>query len=150
MAGSNRTYIGDPVGDGSNEVAVYIEHWANEAPDTVAIDGPACLVFFDPGTKVGREAIFGLIANLAKALTAHDQAVEDIYAELRPGDDATRIRVACKGEVQCRSLVNGTRCVRVDHADGHHVTIVDTAHAYEVSGVRRETYPAAPSPLPSS
>lgn len=135
---ATRTLIGEPIPtpDG-HRYTVYTEHWANEAPDCVAIDGNACLVFFDPGSKAGRAAITNLIANLAGALTAHDKVVEEIYAGLRPGDDAARIRVAHESEPRCPTLINGDQCVRVDHADGHHVTTLDTVKdGYVVAAVR--------------
>lgn len=145
---TTRTLIGEPVitPDG-HSYSVYTEHWANEAPDCLAIDGHACLVFCDPGSKQGRDAILTLIKNLAGALAAHDRAVEDIYAQLRPGDDAARIRVAvADAEPRCRALRNGDRCVRVDHADGHHVTTSDTVDGYTVAAVAHETHPAPPHP----
>lgn len=145
---ATRTLIGEPVitPDG-HSYSVYTEHWANEAPDCLAIDGHACLVFCDPGSKQGRDAVLTLIKNLAGALDAHDRAVEDIYAHLTPGDDAARIRVAHESEPRCRALRNGDRCVRVDHADGHHVTTVDTvATGYAVAAVWHETHPAPPHP----
>lgn len=142
---ATRTLIGESIitPDG-HSYSVYVEHWDNEAPDCLAIDGHACLVFCDPGSKQGRAAITALINNLQSALLHHDVVVEEIYAGLAPGDDAARIRVAHESEQRCRALRNGDRCVRVDHADGHHVTTVDTvATGYAVAAVWHETHPAA-------
>jgi hypothetical protein len=133
-----RTYLGDPIDLPSGEsLSVYIEHWGNEAPDTLAIDGHACLVFFDPGTKTGRAAITDLISRLQAALVRHDADVASIYANLKPGDDPARVRVADKTEACCSATFGGEQCERVEHVDPFHLTIEDTARVYAVRSVWR-------------
>jgi hypothetical protein len=105
--------------------------WANEAPDCVAIDGHACLMHLDPGTRSGRMAIERLRANLAEALRVHDVAVEEIYAGLKVGDDSARVRLAQRDEEQCTHPLGATQCHRVAHVDRHHVAVSD----YEVVAV---------------
>lgn len=130
--------IGDPVTtpDG-NEYRVYLEHWANEAPDCLTLDGPACLVFLDPGTKTGRKAITDLIAHLQLALIRHDAAVDDIYTNLKVGGHPSCIRVASEKETRCGRSLAGDQCVRVEHVDSYHVTIDDTVDRYAVRSVWR-------------
>jgi hypothetical protein len=137
---STRTHIGDAIctPDGQ-KYTVYVEHWANEAIDTVALDGPACLVFFDPGTRSGRTAITHLVNHLQSALIRHDAQVEEIYANLQPGSDATRIRVAGEKEAQCTTPIGNMQCHRVEHVDGHHVAVSDTAEGYLVAAVRHDS-----------
>lgn len=133
---ATRTQIGDAIRDSvGDEYIVYLEHWADEAPDTVAIDGHACLVLLDPGTRTGHEAILALIGRLADALAEHDKAVEDIYAGLKVGDDATRVRLAAEREARCTVPLGTTGCHRVEHADGHHIAVCD----YTVTAVRHES-----------
>lgn len=121
---STKQLIGEPITayDGT-PYTVTVETWANEAPECVTVDGYACLVMLGPGTRSGRAAITGLIGNLQGALAVHDQAVEEIYAGLKVGDDAGRIRVAHEGEAQCTHPLGGTQCHRVEHVDGHHVAV---------------------------
>jgi hypothetical protein len=116
--------IGEPITtpDG-NTYTVNIETWANEAPECITIEGYACLVAFDPGSRSGRAAIRRLQANLTLALAAHDEAANEIYAGLKVGDDTARVRVVAPDEAQCTYPLGDHQCHRVEHDDGHHVAV---------------------------
>lgn len=66
---ANRIYIGDPITDPQgNDYGVYVEQWADEAPDLLVVDGYACGLYLDPGTTTGRAAITGLVTNQRSTL----------------------------------------------------------------------------------
>jgi hypothetical protein len=109
---------------------VSLEQWANEAPDTLELNGYACLVFFDPGSATGRAQVRDLIRLLTQALDEVDAANVTMYRTLKPGDYCNTIRLpgVDDGETQCQLLVprdgdQALQCSRVGHDDPHHVVI---------------------------
>jgi hypothetical protein len=124
-----------------DELTVYLHCYGNEEPDEIEVDGKACMLTFDPGTTAGRGQIRTFIQRLQEAVTAHATAVEEIYGQLKVGDDCSLIRACVDGETPCPHLA-GTigslrlHCSRPAHEDFHHVT-VDAD--YQVIAVRHTT-----------
>lgn len=138
---ATRIQIGEPIPiTGLAEpLTISIEQWADEAPDTVIVDGFACTLYLDPGTMAGRTQIEALRQRLADALAEHDKAIERIYSGLEVGGYCSNIRLPRDGELRCPHTASdaglpGMGCSRVQHADGHHVAVDDS---YQVIAVRR-------------
>lgn len=149
-----RTQVGDVCTEANgDEFTVYIDQYANEAPEQVTIDGKAVYMTFDPATQVGRAQIRTLIARLNEAMAITDAAAEDIYGALKVGDHCSDIRIATVGEKRCPhtagddGLTGLVQCARPAHEDYHHVAVDEH---YDVIAVRHATDRILPASVPWS
>ena len=141
-----RIQVGDVCTEANgDEFTVFIDHYANEAPDAVTLDGQATYLTFDPGTQAGRAQIDALVGRLRQAVKVHDQRVIEIYAKLAIGDHCSDIRTPTSNEPRCECVTFNAagldRCSRVAHADHHHITVNDD---FTVTAVGHPPYERRP------
>lgn len=149
-----RIQVGDVCTEANgDEFTVYIDQYADEAPDAVTIDGKAANMVFDPATEAGRAQIRVLIARLNEAMAIADAAAEDIYGALKVGDHCNTIRIATVGEKRCPhtagddGLTGLVQCMRPGHEDYHHVAVDE---GFDVIAVRHATDRILPASVPWS
>lgn len=146
-----RTQVGDVCTEANgDEFTVYIDQYANEAPEQVTIDGKAVYMTFDPATQVGRAQMRTLIARLNEAMAITDAASESIYGALKVGDHCSDIRIATVGERRCPHTASAGKliqCMRPDHEDYHHVAVDEN---FDVEAVRHATDRILPVSAPWS
>jgi hypothetical protein len=152
-----RIQVGDVCTESNgDEFTVFIDQYANEAPDAVTIDGKAANMVFDPSTQAGRAQIRVLIARLNEAMAIADAAAEDIYGALKVGDHCSDIRIAAvitRSEDRCPHAAGEdastglVRCMRPAHEDYHHVAVDEH---YDVIAVRHATDRILPANVPWS
>jgi hypothetical protein len=147
-----RIQVGDVCTESNgDEFTVFIDQYANEAPDAVTIDGKAANMVFDPSTQAGRAQIRTLIARLNEAMAIADAAAESIYGALKVGDHCSDIRVAIVGEKRCPhtagddGLTGLVQCMRPTHEDYHHVAVDE---CFDVTAVRHATDRILPAGVP--